>query len=238
MTGSGVLALWKDCAPGYEEKFEHWYQTEHAFERLSVPGFLRCRRYHAVSATPEYLTWYEVESPGVLHSKAYRARLDNPTQATTEIMSNAMKNMNRTLCQRHIFSGDWFGTHAVTVRLAMKPVEAGKTLDRDTINRLYASIESRLDPVSLARSELWMNAETTTENSAETTLETAAEKTVTSVATKEETLRGGDVTMDACLLLEFLNSAQAKVAMAEIEKVLPSADIGHYQLLCERRLET
>ncbi len=30
----GVLALWNDCAPGQESAYEHWYQTEHLFERV------------------------------------------------------------------------------------------------------------------------------------------------------------------------------------------------------------
>ena len=34
----GVLALWNDCAPGQESAYEHWYQTEHLFERVGIAG--------------------------------------------------------------------------------------------------------------------------------------------------------------------------------------------------------
>ena len=39
MHGSGVLAIWNDCAVGSEETYEKWYQTEHLPERLSIPSF-------------------------------------------------------------------------------------------------------------------------------------------------------------------------------------------------------
>jgi hypothetical protein len=37
MHGSGVLAVWNDCAVASEETYEKWYQTEHLPERLSIP---------------------------------------------------------------------------------------------------------------------------------------------------------------------------------------------------------
>ncbi|GIR54406.1 MAG: hypothetical protein CM15mP62_18770 [Rhodospirillaceae bacterium] len=48
MYGSGVLAIWNDCAVGSEETYEKWYQTEHLPERLSIPGFKNGRRYQAL----------------------------------------------------------------------------------------------------------------------------------------------------------------------------------------------
>ena len=56
MHGSGVLAIWNDCAVGSEETYEKWYQTEHLPERLSIPGFKNGRRYQALRGSPMYFT--------------------------------------------------------------------------------------------------------------------------------------------------------------------------------------
>ena len=79
MHGSGVLAVWNDCAVGSEETYEKWYQTEHLPERLSIPGFKNGRRYQALRGSPKYFTWYEVDTPSVLRSAEYVDRLSNPT---------------------------------------------------------------------------------------------------------------------------------------------------------------
>ena len=64
----GVLALWNDCAPGQESAYEHWYQTEHLFERVGIAGFRSGRRFESLSGSPAYLTVYEVDAPSVLLS--------------------------------------------------------------------------------------------------------------------------------------------------------------------------
>lgn len=114
---TGRLALWNDCAPGEEAFYEHWYQTEHLHERLAIPGFRHGRRYRAVEGTPDYFTYYEVESPEILTSPAYRARLDDPTPATRRVMSGVFRNMSRTLCRVTAAEGRIRGAFAVTARL-------------------------------------------------------------------------------------------------------------------------
>ena len=117
MHGSGVLAVWNDCQRGSEETYESWYQTEHLPERLGVPGFKRGRRYKALEGSPEYFTWYEVESPSVLRSAEYINCLSNPTPWTKQIMSGVFLNASRTVCKRHIITGELFGSFALTIRL-------------------------------------------------------------------------------------------------------------------------
>jgi len=117
MLGSGVLAVWNDCEEGSEETYESWYQTEHLPERLGVPGFKRGRRYQALEGSPEFFTWYEVESPSVLRSAEYINCLSNPTPWTKQIMSGVFLNASRTVCKRHIITGELFGSFALTIRL-------------------------------------------------------------------------------------------------------------------------
>ncbi|MYE02878.1 MAG: hypothetical protein F4Y03_16690 [Alphaproteobacteria bacterium] len=84
--GSGILAIWMDCAAEGEADFNEWYHREHFPERVGVPGFLKGVRYRAVEADRGYFTWYRTEEVGVLASKAYRDRLNDPTEWTERVM--------------------------------------------------------------------------------------------------------------------------------------------------------
>ena len=51
--------------PGEDDVFNHWYDTVHIPDVLTVPGFRSCSRYRLVDAaatTPRYLAVYEVET--------------------------------------------------------------------------------------------------------------------------------------------------------------------------------
>ncbi|MCH7594422.1 MAG: hypothetical protein IIB27_07925 [Chloroflexi bacterium] len=70
--GSGLLLVMMDIDPEHEEDFNRWYDEEHVPERKAIPGFLTARRYRAVEGGPKYLAIYEMDSPEVLDSEAYR----------------------------------------------------------------------------------------------------------------------------------------------------------------------
>ncbi len=207
MAGAGRLALWMDSAPGREAEFERWYQSEHLAERLAVPGFLRGRRHEAVEAGRGYFCNYEVEAPGVLTSEAYRARLGAPTPLTGVIMSEAMRNMSRTICRLDEAQGAFRGAFAVTAEL-MGPSDAAT---RETIDALAA------DP-GTARIELW-----------------SADAAAAGPVTDEERLRGGDAKVAGCLLIETLREADARLALQSLRRIRsisPDA-AGLFRLLCE-----
>lgn len=92
-----VLAIWNDRDDAVAEEYERWYLTEHLPERLAVPGFLAARRYEALRGAPRFLTCYDVESPQVLASAAYLARLADPSPVTRRIMAH-FRDMTRTVC--------------------------------------------------------------------------------------------------------------------------------------------
>ena len=117
--GCGILAVWNDCASSDEEAYEAWYLSEHLVERLSIPGFCWGRRYRRLAgssgALPEYMTYYETDTPEVLTSDAYLARVNDPTPETHRIMTSVFKNMNRTICRRVAGTGAIRTTHVVAV---------------------------------------------------------------------------------------------------------------------------
>ena len=93
----GILSIWNDMDVEHEDFYEQWYMNEHFPERLGVPGFRRGRRYEAVEADRMYFSFYELDSPDVLFSEAYLARLNAPTAWTQRIMSVVLKGMFRTV---------------------------------------------------------------------------------------------------------------------------------------------
>ena len=88
--GTGLLMVWCDVPADKEPEFNRWYNEEHIDERLSVPGFLSAARYEAVKGGPKHLAVYELESPSVLQSAAYKTVSENPTEWTRRSGPNAI----------------------------------------------------------------------------------------------------------------------------------------------------
>jgi hypothetical protein len=80
--GTGLLMVWADVPADTEPDFNRWYNEEHLAERLAVPGFLSGARYEAVKGGPKHLAVYELESPAVLETAAYRKVQASPTPWT------------------------------------------------------------------------------------------------------------------------------------------------------------
>ena len=80
--GTGLLMVWCDVPTDKEKEFNRWYNEEHLAERLAIPGFLSAARYEAVKGGPKHLAVYELESPAVLQSDAYKKVSANPTEWT------------------------------------------------------------------------------------------------------------------------------------------------------------
>lgn len=116
LRGTGILAIWNDIAPGGDAEFSHWHTREHVPERVGVPGFLRGRRYVAVSGSPRYFTLYETETVETLASPAYLARLNDPTPWTQRALP-LFRNTIRTACRITGSLGQGVGGALATLRL-------------------------------------------------------------------------------------------------------------------------
>ncbi len=212
--GTGILALWNNCAPGHEADYEAWYQGEHLPERLAVPGILRGRRYEALAGAPHYFTYYETTSPDVFVSEAYLERVENPSPMTREIMSGVFIDMSRTVCRRAVCHGDMRGAVAVTARLDRNCLaESGLA---DGTAPMAAGIAGL---PGVARAELWVASDETDRP-----------------ASAEAKLRGGDATVAACLFVECLREAEAQVVRRALADGPHGAamETGVYRLLCDR----
>jgi hypothetical protein len=134
LSGSGVVAIWNDITPEGRENFYEWHDREHIPERVGIPGFLRGRRYIALSGTPEYFTLYEVRDRSVLTSPDYLERLNNPTEWTTRSVHH-FRNTSRSLCDVEASMGGGSGGFIGTIRF---DCDSGR--DPDILARLSSSI--------------------------------------------------------------------------------------------------
>ena len=207
MSGKGVLAIWNDCVQSEENNYENWYQNEHLPERLGVPGFIRGRRYQSLVSSPRFFTWHEVASPSTLTSESYMARLSNPTPWTQEIMANVFLNASRTVCDRHIISGQVFGSTALTIQMS-------ETRSKET---MLSILEIDKNPSRIARIENW-------------TANTAFDTNVMA----EESIRGPDKKIASCLFIETLRREHAVNIAEKFREQFHDMTINVYDLLCER----
>ena len=119
MLGSGVLAIWNNVAPGTEEDFVRWHVREHIPERVSIPGFLRARRYVGRNSHLKYFNFYETETVDVLQSAAYQARLNSPTNWTLRVVAE-FRDTSRTACAVRASIGIGIGACIETIQLRVR----------------------------------------------------------------------------------------------------------------------
>jgi len=213
----GILAIWNDVDPAMRADYESWYMREHLPERIGVPGFRFGRRYEAVDAETAFFTYYEVDDPAVLTSKAYLERLDNPTPWTTRIMPH-FRNPVRTVCRPVAAVGGHMGGHVVTARFSAAP----ETPIGDVVARLGNGLLPGLaEDTDVCAAQIW-----------------AAVAAQTRPETREMALRGPDDLIDAALIVEFTRAAAARDARAALADALnaagtaPAPTLGVYQFLC------
>lgn len=114
---TGVLAVWSDIAAEGEADYVAWYEREHMFERLEVPGFRRARHYETVEGSPRFFTWFELDAPAVAASPAYLAQANNSSPWTRRVLPH-FRNTNRTAALVLRRLGRGFGAASLTARMA------------------------------------------------------------------------------------------------------------------------
>lgn len=108
MLGPLSIAIWNDIADDYDAEFNEWHTREHMSERIGIPGFLRGRRYEAISASVRYFTLYELAGEDVLTGPDYKARLNSPTQwsqQSTAVFSNNYRGVCDVVVSRAVQAG-------------------------------------------------------------------------------------------------------------------------------------
>jgi len=114
---TGILAVWSDVDTAGEDDYNAWYDREHLFERLAVPGFHCGRHYLTVAGGPRYFTYFVTDTAAVMASQAYLAQANRPSPWTRRILPH-FRNTIRTACHVVCRLGRGYGAASLTIRLA------------------------------------------------------------------------------------------------------------------------
>jgi hypothetical protein len=117
MMPHGILAVWSDIDVAGEDDYNAWYDREHLFERLDVPGFHRGYHYVTVSGSPRYFTYFVTDNAAVMASQVYLAQANQPSPWTRRVLPY-FRNTNRTACNVVYRIGRGYGGASLTIRLA------------------------------------------------------------------------------------------------------------------------
>ncbi|MEW5888449.1 MAG: hypothetical protein AB1768_05290 [Pseudomonadota bacterium] len=100
----GLLFIWTDIDPMFEDDFNRWYDREHMAERMAIPGFELARRFVAIEDSPRYLALYRTASLAVFTSEPYRNAFANQTEWSRRTFAR-MKNTLRRVAEITLHAG-------------------------------------------------------------------------------------------------------------------------------------
>lgn len=185
MQGNGFLAIWSDVSAAQETDYLHWLTREHTQERLGVQGFIAVRVFRALrDDVHRFLIVYELEDETALAGQPYLDRLNAPTPWSQRIMP-ILKNFARGGGRRVASAGSGRGGVVAALRFA-----AGELPE-------VSVIEALLGHDRIAAAHL---------------LQTDAART--GIRTNEKGLRADDGSFDGLLLVEGLDQAALRAALA------------------------
>ncbi len=141
LAGEAIVAIWHDIMDEGRDEFYWWHVHEHIPERVSVPGFLRGRRYIAEDGAPEFFTLYEAETIETLGGRDYLDRLNDPTEWTTKTVKY-FTNVARSLQRVHYSKGPGIGGHLLSYFFE---IDGDVMSAGDFVQRM---IDQALDPIA------------------------------------------------------------------------------------------
>lgn len=185
MQGNGFLAIWSDVSAAQYTDYLHWLTREHTQERLGVPGFIAVRVFRALrEEVNRFLIVYELEDETALAGQPYLDRLNAPTPWSQRIMP-ILGNFARGGGRRLASAGSGRGAVVAALRLSAAAWPAA-----EIVQELVA--QDRIVAAHL--------------------LET--DRARTGIQTSEKGLRKDDAAFDGLLLVEGLDPASLRAALA------------------------
>jgi len=171
------LGVWHGVAEGHEQAVDEWYNREHHFERIGIPGFLRARRYVNLGRGPRYFSRYDVTDVSVLARAPYLAALNNPSPWSQRIFPHYRSTVRGAfrVSGRH---GSAEGGVIATLRFVSQPPELSPVGE--------ALLKSLAEAQGVVRAEAWLvDVPATTPNTREKELRVSAEAYPASVLVLE-----------------------------------------------------
>jgi hypothetical protein len=110
--------VWTDMAAAEEPGFNAWYDHEHMPDRiLRIPGFLRGRRFRALSGGPRYLAYYEMATRDVFWSDKYvkmRGEPDAKSRHYVTKFANALRSTGGIAFEADSGEGEFLAIAGIT----------------------------------------------------------------------------------------------------------------------------
>lgn len=186
MQGNGFLAIWSDVSSAQETDYLHWLTREHTQERLGVQGFIAVRVFKALlDDVNRFLIVYELESEAALAGQPYLDRLNAPTPWSQRIMP-ILQNFARGGGRRVASAGSGRGGIVAALRLSADRLPGSE----EAVQELVAH-----DRIAAAHLLLTDQARS-------------------GIRTNEKSLRANDGSFDGLLLVEGLDQAALRAALA------------------------
>ena len=95
----GFLLNAMNVVPEHEAEFSEWYNTEHIPMLAAAPGVIMARRFRATSANRKYVALYQLESPEVQATQAWKNAANTPW---TEKMRPHFRDHLRLVCRKYV----------------------------------------------------------------------------------------------------------------------------------------
>ena len=206
--GEGMLIIWHDTATDHETAIEHWYNAEHHFERLAIPGFLEARRYQCTDTDARrFMCLYRTKNPSVLTSEAYLTRVNNPTPWTRDVMP-LYRNFSRTVCKTTHIGGRARGGWVAALALSLNPLSTNGLAS----SAITVAFENLLHTPGILRCQ-WLER---------------ASRNIPSTASVETKLCAEpDTQIDAAILVDANFQHQAYDALNKLEALLKKSAITY-----------
>jgi len=87
--------VWVDIDKDLQVEADRWYEQEHFPERVKESGYLRARRFRALSGTPAHMGILECETPEALAGEGYKRVTANINDRARQ-MRNAFRRIIRS----------------------------------------------------------------------------------------------------------------------------------------------
>lgn len=92
---AGLITVWLHVPPEYEDELNDWYDQEHLQQVVSLPGFVRARRYSVDDAPLKYLAWYETVDENVEAAADFQRVVQQPTPKSQHMRTLYGENRER-----------------------------------------------------------------------------------------------------------------------------------------------
>jgi hypothetical protein len=115
-----LLMIWTNIPADVEHDFNDWYNREHIRERVEVPGFIRARRFAAISGSPKYLALYEARDADVMRSEPYM-RFKRTRDERTLHFTRLFRDTIKATCDVAMRAGNGEGAFLVALPVAVDP---------------------------------------------------------------------------------------------------------------------